>query len=166
MSTIGGKVQDAINEQIKNELYSAYLYLSMSAHYEAGNLKGFARWMRLQGQEELGHAVKFFDYVNDRGGRVTLQAIAQPPTTWKSSLELFKQVLEHEQKVTGMIHQLYKLATQENDYATQVMLQWFITEQVEEEKSAGEIVEQLKRVGEQGPTLILLDRQLGTRAAG
>jgi ferritin len=156
-------LQDAINEQIKNELYSAYLYLSMSAHFEAHNLAGFARWMRLQAQEEQEHAMKFFDYVHDRGGAVKLQAIDQPPSEWKSALELFQQVLEHEQKVTGMIHRLYALAVKENDYAAQIMLQWFITEQVEEEKNATEIIENLKLIDAHGTAVLMLDKQLGKR---
>ena len=156
-------VQDAINEQIKNELYSAYLYLSMSAHFEANNLPGFARWMRLQAQEEQGHAVKFFDYMHDRGGVVRLQAIDQPPAEWKSSLALFEQVLEHEQLVTGMIHRLYELAAKENDYATGIMLQWFITEQVEEEKNAAQIIDTLKLIDAHGTAVLMLDKQLGKR---
>ena len=156
-------VQDAINEQIKNELYSAYLYLSMSAHFEANNLPGFARWMRLQAQEEQGHAVKFFDYMHDRGGMVKLQAIDQPPAEWKSSLALFEQVLEHEQLVTGMIHRLYELAAKENDYATGIMLRWFITEQVEEEKNAAQIIDTLKLIDAHGTAVLMLDKQLGKR---
>jgi ferritin len=159
-------VQDAINEQIKHELYSAYLYLAMSAHCQANNLPGSAQWTALQSKEEVGHAMKFFGYINDRGGRVLLQAIDQPPTEWKSLLAMFQQVLEHEQKVTGLIHRLYEVALKEKDYATQIELQWFIAEQVEEEKNAGEIVEQLKRVGEQGPGLMMTDRHLGKRGAG
>jgi ferritin len=159
-------VQDAINEQIKNELYSAYLYLAMSAHCQANNLPGMAQWMTVQSKEEVGHAMKFFEYVNDRAGRVLLKAIDQPPAEWKSPLVMFQAALEHEQKVTGLINGLYALALKENDYATQVELQWFITEQVEEEKNAGEIVEQLKRVGEQGPGLMMTDRHLGKRGAG
>jgi ferritin len=156
-------VEDAINEQIKNELYSAYLYLAMSAHFEVANLPGSAHWMRLQSQEEVEHAMKFFDYVNERGGRVVLQAINQPPAEFKSPLDIFQQALEHEQKVTGMINNLYALAVKENDYPTQVMLQWFIEEQVEEEKSAGDVVEQLKMIGDHIPSLLMLDRQLGAR---
>jgi len=156
-------LQDAINEQIKNELYSAYLYLSMSAHFEAHNLAGFAHWLRLQTLEEQEHAMKFFDYVHDRGGVVKLQAIDQPPAEWKSALELFQQVLEHEQKVTAMIHRLYELAVKENDYATQIMLQWFITEQVEEEKNATEIIESLKLIDTHGTAVLMLDKQLGKR---
>jgi ferritin len=157
------KVQDAINVQIKNELYSSYLYLSMAAHFEAANLLGFAHWMHVQSQEEVTHAMKFYEYVNDRGGRVTLFAIDQPPAEWKSSLELFTQVLEHEQKVTGMINQLYDLAVAEKDYPTQVMLQWFINEQVEEEKNASFILAELQMIEERGSAVLFLDKQLAKR---
>jgi ferritin len=156
-------VQDTINEQIKNELYSAYLYLSMSAHCEAANLHGFAHWMRVQSQEEVSHAMKFFEFVFDRGGRVVLQAIDQPPVDFKSPLDLFQQTLQHEQKVTGMINHIYDLAAKENDYATQTFVQWFITEQVEEEKNASQILEQLKVVGDQPAALFMLDSYLGKR---
>ncbi|MFQ5962645.1 MAG: ferritin, partial [Candidatus Methylomirabilales bacterium] len=157
------KVQDAINEQIKHEFFSSYLYLSMSAHLESVHLSGFARWMRLQSQEEMSHAMKLFDFVQEREGRVVLQAIDQPPAKFKSPLDVFQQALEHERKVTAMIHKLYDLAGKENDYATQVMLQWFIQEQVEEEKAAGDIVEQLKMIGDEVTPLLMLDRQLGAR---
>jgi ferritin len=156
-------LEEAINEQIKNELYSAYLYLSMSAHFEANNLPGMARWMRIQYQEEVSHAMKFFDYMVDRGNQVVLRGIDQPPSEFASPLGIFQQALEHEQKVTAMINRIYDLAVKDNDYATQIELQWFITEQVEEEKSAGEIVELLKMVGDHGPSLIMADRQLGAR---
>ncbi|HUS70404.1 MAG TPA: ferritin [Anaerolineae bacterium] len=162
---LGKKLEDAINEQVNKELYSAYLYLSMSAYCEAENLPGFANWMRAQAQEEVGHAMRFFDYVNARGGRVVLKAIEVPPPIWKSPLEMFEQVLEHERKVTGTINRLYELALAEKDYAAQVELQWFITEQVEEEDSAGQVVEQLRRVGDQPMGLLMLDRQLGERGA-
>jgi len=157
------KAQDAINEQIKNELYSGYLYLSMSSYFEASNLPGFAHWMRVQAEEEQAHAMKFFDFVNDRGGRVVLQAIDQPPVEFKSPLAVFEQTLEHEKKVTGLINKLYELALKENDYPTQVMLQWFIDEQVEEEKNATQIVETLKMTGETGQALIMLDHALAKR---
>lgn len=157
------KIQDAINEQIKNELYSAYIYLSMSAYFESMNLAGMAHWMRLQSNEEVEHAMKFFDYVHDRGGRVILGAIDQPPTEWKSPLAAFENAYEHEQKVTGMINNIYALAVKENDYPTQVMLQWFIDEQVEEEKNASTIVEQLKMIGDSTNGLMMLDHRLGER---
>lgn len=156
-------VQDAINEQIKNELFSAYIYLAMSAYFEDQNLSGMARWMRMQSNEEMEHAMKFFDYIYDRGGRVTLKAIDQPPFEWKSPLAAFEQAYEHEQKVSGMINAIYELAIKENDYPTQVMLHWFIDEQVEEEKNASGIVEQLKLVGDHTGPLLMLDHQLGQR---
>jgi ferritin len=156
-------VQNAINEQIKNELYSAYLYLAMSAHFEAANLPGIAKWMRFQSNEEVEHAMKFFDYVNDRGGRVTLKAIDQPQSEWSSALVAFEQVLEHEQKVTSMIHSLYALASKENDYPTQVLMHWYIDEQVEEEKNATLIVEQMRMIGDHPGALLMLDHRLGKR---
>ena len=157
------KVQDAINEQIKNELYSAYLYLSMAAYSEASNLPGLAHWMRLQSQEEVEHAMKFFDFINDRGGRVVLQAVDQPPTEFESPLAIFEQTLEHERKVTAMINQLYELALRENDYPSQVLLQWFIEEQVEEEKNAEQILQTLKMIGDKPQGLVMVDRELGRR---
>jgi ferritin len=160
---LSNAVEKAINDQIKNELYSAYLYLSMSAYLESANLSGMARWMRLQRDEEMAHAMKFFDYVYDRGGRVVLQAIDQPPAEFGSPLDVFEKALAHEQKVTGLINQIYDLAVKENDYPSQIELQWFITEQVEEEKSAGDIVELLKVIGDHGPSVIMVDRQLGAR---
>jgi ferritin len=159
------KVQDAMNEQIKNELYSAYLYLSMSAYCEEANLPGFAHWMRLQAQEEVSHAMKFYHFIYERGGRVVLQAIDQPPAEFQSPLDVFEQTLGHEQKVTAMINDLYALAVQEKDYASQAFLQWFVTEQVEEEDSATQILETLKMIGDKGHALIMLDRQLASREA-
>ena len=158
-------MQDAINEQIKNELYSAYLYLSMAAYFETGNLPGFAHWMRMQSQEEVAHAIKFFDFVNERGGRVVLQAIDQPPVEFDSPSDVFEKTLEHERKVTALIHHLYEVALKENDYAAQVMLHWFIEEQVEEEDQASQILETLRMVGDKGNALVMLDRQLGSRGA-
>jgi ferritin len=156
-------IQDAMNEQIKNELYSAYQYLAMSAYCESANLPGFARWMRVQFQEEMGHAMKFYDHIQDRGGRVVLQAIGQPLNEFDSPLEAFERALGHEQKVTGQINGLYGLALSENDYASQAFLQWFVTEQVEEEKNVGDVVETLKMVGDQSEALFLLDRELSKR---
>lgn len=158
-------VQDAINEQIKGELESAYLYLAMSAYCESASLRGFAHWMRLQSQEEVGHAMKLFNFLNDRGGRVILQALAEPPYEFQSPLDMMEQALKHERKVTGMINALYELAIKKNDYATQAHLQWFLTEQVEEEKTAQELVEQLKMLGDQTAALLLLDREVGQRGS-
>jgi ferritin len=158
-------MQDAINEQVKDELYSAYLYLSMGAYFEATSLPGFAAWMRAQSQEEVEHAMKLFDFVNERGGRVTLQAIEQPPVEFESPRDVFEATYEHEQKVTGLIHDLYELALEENDYAAQVMLHWFIDEQVEEEDSVSQILDTLERIGDKDQGLIMLDRELGQRGA-
>ena len=163
---ISEKLLDAINDQIKKELYSSYLYLSMSAHFEAMSLPGFAKWTRLQAKEELTHAMKFFDYVNDRDGRVLLQAIDQPPAEWGTPLEIYQVILEHEQKVTASINALYALALKENDYASQVMLHWFINEQVEEEKNASLIIDQLKMADEHKGVLIATDRHVGKRESG
>ena len=159
-------VQDAINEQINHEFFSAYIYLSMSAYFEHSNLPGFANWMKVQAQEEVTHGMKLFDFINDRGGRVMLKPIEGPPTEFKGPLNVFEQALKHEQAVTKMIHNLYETADKAHDFATQVALQWFITEQVEEEKSADLIVEQLKMIGNDRPALLILDRDLGSRPAG
>ncbi len=159
-------MHDALNEQINHEFASAYLYLSMAAHCDAENLPGFAHWLRVQYREETEHGMKFYRYIYDRGNAVTLKAIPQPPTKFKSPLEMFKQVLDHEKKVTGLINDLYALATKEKDYATQATLQWFITEQVEEEKNATAIIEMLKMVGDSPISLMMADRQLAARAAG
>lgn len=158
-------MQDAINEQIKNELYSAYIYLSMAAYFEGANLPGFGHWMRMQAQEEVTHAMKFFDFVNERGGRVELRAIDQPPLEFESPLDAFETTLQHERKVTAIINELYELALEEKDDPAQVMLQWFIEEQVEEEDSASQIVETLTRIGDSDPGLMMLDRELGQRGA-
>jgi ferritin len=156
-------MQEAINEQIKNELYSGYLYLSMAAYFESQTLPGFARWMRVQDTEERMHAMKFFDYVLDRGGMVTLKPIAGPPTEFEGPLQVFELVLDHEKKVTAMIHKLYDLALKEKDYATQVLLQWFITEQVEEEKNATQVIEKLRMVDAKCHGGLMLDHEMGKR---
>ncbi len=159
------RLNAALNDQIRAELESAYIYLSMCAYFEAQNLQGMAHWMRLQAQEEVKHAMKIFDFINDRGGRVALQALAQPPTEFKSPLDAFQKALAHEKKITGLIYKLYDLADDEDDYPTEVMLQWFIEEQVEEEKSASEVVAQLELIGDQGAGLLILDKHLGERKA-
>ncbi len=156
-------MEEAMNKQLKNELYSAYLYLSMAAYMDANNFPGFAHWMRVQSQEELGHAMRFYGFINERRGRVVLQALEQPPADFQSPLRAFEQALEHEQKITAMINDLYALAVQEKDYASQVFLQWFITEQVEEEDSISQIVDQLKAIGDHTVGLLMLDKQLGAR---
>lgn len=163
MSVLSPKVQDAINDQIRKELYSAYLYLSMSAHFEAQALKGFASWMRAQAKEEVGHGMKLLTYMHDRGGRVLLQGIQAPPADFGTPLSIFQQAYAHEQEVTASIHALYALAVEENDYATQSALIWFVNEQVEEENTASEIVAQLEMVGDNRATLLIMDRQLAGR---
>jgi ferritin len=157
------KILDTLNAQIKEELFSSYIYLSMAAYCEANNLPGFAHWMQVQSKEELEHAQKFYGYIHDRGGRVMLQAIDQPPVDFKSATDVIEQTLAHEQYITAKIHSLYGLALEENDYASQILLQWFVTEQVEEEKNATEILTMLKMIGDKGQGLIMLDRQLARR---
>jgi len=156
-------VEKAINEQINAELYSAYLYLSMSAYLETQSLPGFANWMRIQFQEEQAHALKFFDYVNERGGKVTLTAIEEPATDWSSVSAVFENTLEHERLVTGKINHLMDIAMEEKDYATESFLRWFIDEQVEEEATAETILSHVERVEGNGNGLMMLDRELGSR---
>jgi len=165
---ISEKMQKAINDQINAEFYSSYLYLSMSAYFESQNFKGFASWMRIQAEEEKGHAFKLYDFVVDRGGRVILGAIEAPAADFKSAQDAFEKTLAHERIVTGKIHKLNGLALQENDYATSAHLQWFITEQVEEEATAEEILNQIKMVEGKPGSLFYIDRHLGKRkgAAG
>ncbi len=152
-----------INDQVAKEFYAAYLYLSMAAYCDGKNLPGFAHWMRMQFQEELGHALRLFDFVLERGGQAELQAIDKPPVDFGSPLDVMKAALAHEQKVTASINRLYELADKEKDYPTQLMLQWFITEQVEEERSVGDIIAQLELAGDGGPALLMMDRQLAGR---
>ena len=163
INVLGKAVEDAMNEQIKNEFFSAYQYLSMAAYCESENLPGFAQWMRAQAQEETEHAMKIYNFILDRNGRVVLRGIEEPVVDFGSPLEVFEQALEHEQKVTAMINDLYGLAVGENDYASQTFLQWFVTEQVEEEKNAGDVVDTLKMIGDKSEALFLLDRELGQR---
>jgi ferritin len=161
---ISKAMQDAINDQINKELFSSYLYLSMATYFESKNLSGFAGWMRTQAEEERAHGMKFYEFLHDRGGRVLLKAIDAPKTEWKSNLEAFKEVAEHEAKITASIYALYETALKEKDYPAQVMLQWFINEQVEEEKNAAEIVANLELIEERGTAVLMLDKQLGKRS--
>ncbi len=160
---INEKMQDALNKQINAELYSSYLYLSMSANFNSVNLNGFANWMRVQAQEELVHAMKFYDYITERGGRVILRPVEGPTSDWASPLAAFEDAYRHEQKVTGLINDLVELAVAERDHATNIFLQWFVSEQVEEEASADEVVQKLKLVGDASHGLFMLDRELGQR---
>jgi len=160
---IDQEVLARINDQINKELYSAYFYLSMAAYLGSANLAGFAHWMRVQAGEEMEHAMKFYRYVYDRGGKVELEAIEKPPVEFASPLDVFEKVYSHEQTVTSLINSLYELALAKKDYPTQVLLQWFINEQVEEEKSADEIVQKLKMVGDKAQGLLVLDHELAAR---
>ncbi len=163
MAEISEKVAESLNEQVKNELYSGYLYLSMSAHFEEEGLSGIANWFKLQANEELEHGMKIFGYVLERGGGIELQAIDKPPAKFDSVLSAFEDAYGHEQKVTRMIEGLVSLAREERDYATESFLQWFIDEQVEEEATASGIVCKLKMIGDKKHMLLMLDRELGQR---
>ncbi len=154
---------DAINEQIRKEMYSSNLYLAMAAYYHSINMNGFANWMRIQAQEEQSHALKLFDYLLDRGGKVKLGQINATPTEWESPLAGFEAAYAHEQSITASINDLYDLALQEKDHASGTMLQWFINEQVEEEATVSEIVDRVKLAGESGAGLFFLDSELKSR---
>ena len=157
------KMFKALNDQVKFEYYSSYMYLSMSAFFADAGLPGCSRWMRLQADEELLHANKFFDYILSRGGKVTLQSIDAPPNSWKNPLDLFQAGLKHEQFVTNRINSLVELALSSKDYAIHTFLQWFVTEQVEEEENFNNIINQLKLIKGEGQGLLLIDRDLGSR---
>ncbi len=157
------RMQEAFNKQINAELFSSYLYLSMAAYFESLNLKGMANWMQIQAGEEHIHAMKFYDFINDRGSRVTLTQIETPKTEWKSALDAFEDAYKHELKITGMINDLMNLTVAEKDHAAHDFLEWFVKEQVEEESAAQLIVEHLKLVGDSGVGLFMLDQQLSRR---
>ncbi len=159
------RLQAAINDQINAEFYSAYLYLAMSAYLEDRDLPGMAHWMRMQYEEEIFHALKFFDFMIDRGARVILKAIDAPPTEFGTVEDVFAEVLAHEQKVTALIHNLYKMAVEEGDYPTQSLLQWFIDEQVEEEKNANDVLARVRMVKDYPPGLLMIDEALAQRPA-
>ncbi|MFW6154588.1 MAG: ferritin [Planctomycetota bacterium] len=163
MASLDKKMQTALNDQINAEMYSAYLYMAMAADFEANNLPGFGTWMMVQAQEEMTHARKIYDYINERGGRVTLKIIDQPPSEWETPLAAFQAAYEHEQLVTSKIHALVDTATSLKDHPTVNFLQWFVAEQVEEEASADEIVQQLTLMAEAPGALFMLDRELGRR---
>ena len=157
------KVEAAMNDQLQKELESAYVYLGMSAYCESESLPGMAAWFRRQFEEEQQHAFKFYDFIIDRDGRVDLKPLGSAPTSYGSPLAVFETALEHERKVTAAINGLYDLVSREKDFASQALLDWFATEQVEEEKTVGQIVDDLKRIGNDGNGLFLLDKDLGTR---
>jgi ferritin len=157
------KMEKAFNDQINAEMYSSYLYLSMAAYFTEHNLSGFANWMNIQVKEENAHAMMMYNFVLERGGKISLQAIAKPDTNWKGAISIFEATLKHELHVTKLIHNLLDLALQEKDHASANFLQWFVSEQVEEEATASEVLEQLKIVEGKGHGLLLLDREMKTR---
>jgi ferritin len=157
------KMQDSLNDQINFEFYSAYIYLSMAAYLKKNDLVGCAQWMKTQTQEELVHAMKMYEFVNDRGGRVVLKEIKGPKTEWSSPVEAFEDALKHEQTVTGRINNMMDIAIGEKDHATQIFLQWFISEQVEEEASVGAVIQKLKLAGQSPGGMFMVDKELGQR---
>lgn len=159
------RIAQEINMQINEEMFSAYLYLAMAADFEAKNLPGFAAWMMAQYQEEMEHAMKFYHYLNERGAKVEFREIAKPQASWNSPLEAFEASLKHEKHITGRIHTMMKAAIEEEDYATQIMLQWFVSEQVEEEASVDAVVEKLKLINNSPQGIYMLDKELGARGA-
>ena len=157
------KMEEALNGQINKEMYSAYLYMSMSAHSTNIGLSGFANWFMIQYKEEMEHAMKIYDYVNDRGGKVSLKVIDEPLSTFKDAMDMFQKTLKHEQFITKSINELVDLAIKENDHATQIFLQWYVTEQIEEEGNDNDIIAKLKFIGENGNGLLMLDKELLAR---
>lgn len=157
------KIQKALNDQINAEMYSSYLYLSMESYFQSISLGGFASWMRGQVQEELMHGMKFYDFVVERGGRVTLDAITKPEAQWKSPLDAFEAILKHEQHVTSLVNDLVNLAISEKDHATNIFLQWFVSEQVEEEATVGAVVDRLRLIKDNPSGLFMLDTELSKR---
>ncbi len=163
---INEKLQSALNGQINEEIFSAYLYLSMAAYFQSLNLNGFAAWMKVQAREEMSHAMKFYGFIDEMEGRVSLKAVQEPQKEWKSPLDAFSAALQHERHISGRINDLYRLALAESCYPMQIMLQWFIKEQVEEEGTAAAIVQQLGQIQDSPQGLWLIDRELGARKAG
>jgi len=160
---ISKKMEEALNGQLNAELYSAYLYLSMAAYFESADLAGFANWMRVQNAEEQFHAMKFYDYIIERGGRVILRPIEAPPSDWDSPLAVFEATLTHEQKVTGLINDLVDVARGQKDNASEIFLQWFVNEQVEEEDNVSKVLGQLKLIKDSPQALFMMDKEMGQR---
>ncbi|MEW5841953.1 MAG: ferritin [Bacteroidota bacterium] len=158
------KMEKALNDQINAEIFSSYLYLSMAAYFESQNWMGFAAWMKIQSQEEYGHAMKFFKYVNDVAGKVTLEAIEKPKNDWKSPIAAFEEAQKHELYITDRINKLVAMANQEKDYAAGLFLNYFVTEQVEEVATVNQIIHKFKLIGDNKSSLFFLDRELGMRA--
>jgi ferritin len=163
--SLSNTMQEALNQHLSHELESSYIYLSMAAYLSTENFPGSAHWMRLQAQEELGHAMKFYNYINDRSGCVVLLALEAPPTTWKSLLDVFEAGLEHEKIMSRRINTLVDLSLQEKDHATNTMLQWLVTEQVEEEAMFSELINKFKLVGSDGSGMFMIDESLAKRAS-
>lgn len=157
------RLNHELNKQINAEIYSSYLYLSMSAWFESISLSGFAQWMRAQSEEEMFHANKMFDYLNERGGKVVLEAIEKPPSEWQSPIDVMKNVVEHEEHVTSLINKLVDFAIEDRDHAFNQFLQWFVAEQVEEEASAGDKYEKLKMIGDDSAGMFAMDLEMGKR---
>ncbi|HOO41952.1 MAG TPA: ferritin [Syntrophales bacterium] len=160
---IGETIQSIMNEQIKNELESYYIYLSMASYFHSENLDGMAHWMRIQAHEEMTHAMKFFDHIIDRGGTATLLDLKQLKTSWSSPLEAWKDACDHEKFITGKIHGILNRVRAENDYTAEPLLAWFVNEQIEEEANTEKILRQMERIGDSREGLFMLDRELGTR---
>lgn len=160
---ISKKMDDAINAQMIREMYSGYLYMSMSSFINSLGLKGFANWLMVQYHEEMFHAMKMYEYIQSRGGNVKIGTIDEPPSKWETPLDMFEKVLEHEQKVTAWINELMETAIEEKDHASQIFLQWYVTEQVEEEENDNDIIAQLKLIRDNPQGLIMLDKELAAR---
>jgi ferritin len=159
------KIEKAMNDQLSKEMFSSYLYLSMASWFEANGYDGMASWMKIQSQEEYEHAMKFYNYINERGGRVTLGAMEAPKSEWKSPIEIFEEAYKHECYITKEIHKLVDLVSADKDYPSISFLNWFVDEQVEEESAASKIIDDLKMVGDRGVSLYMLDKSLGKRGA-
>ena len=162
---INKKMTDSFNKQINEEIYSSYLYLSMAAHFDSQGLSGIGHWFRIQAQEEMFHAMKFYHHIVERGGQVVLQAIQEPKKNWDSTMKAFEDALKHEQHISSCIHELMDLSIKEKDFASRSLLQWFVDEQVEEEASVTEIIDKLKLAGEKGHMLYMVDRELASRTS-
>lgn len=160
---INPKIEQAMNQQVKHEMYSAYLYLAMAAYFHSKNLDGMAKWMRCQAQEEMTHARRFFDHVIERGGRVVLEALEKPKSEWASPLEAWRDAYKHEQFITSKIYEIANLARELGDHASNNLLNWFHEEQIEEEEQTLRAVQTLEMTGESGPALVMYDRELGKR---
>ena len=163
---ISKKIQDAFNKQINEEMFSSYLYLSMATYFDSINLPGFSHWMKLQAQEEMFHAMKFYNHIVERGGEVELQAIKEPQKKWESALNVYEDSFKHEEYITSCIHNLMDLAVKERDYAGQNLLKWFVDEQVEEEDTFGEVLEKLKRIGNHEHLLLMQEKEMAQRQPG